>query len=117
MSRRMLIGLIAGAVLGVFCIIGLYVRMGPMVSPAFLFATWFNRVLMGLVIGFYTPRTSSIPHAVLRGAVLGLVVSFSLYSASGFIDTTGFIAGIVYGAIIDSICTAFARPPKPDTSC
>lgn len=109
MSKRAMIGLLAGAVLGVFCIVGLHFRMGSLVAPHFLFATWFNRVLMGLLIGFYTPKSSNITHAALRGGVLGLAMSFSLYTASGFIDTPGFMAGIVYGVIIDIICTKYAQ--------
>lgn len=117
MSKRALIGLLAGAVLGVFCIAGLHFRMGSQVSLLFLFATWFNRVLMGLLIGFYTPQSSNLAHAALRGGVLGLAVSFSLYTASGFIDTPGFAAGIVYGVIIDIICTKYAPRTASGPSC
>jgi hypothetical protein len=39
--------------------------------------------------------------AVMRGSVLGLLVSFAFFSSTGFIDVIGFIAGIVYGIIIE----------------
>ncbi|MFO7809837.1 MAG: hypothetical protein R6V47_00495 [Candidatus Delongbacteria bacterium] len=107
MKKRAIIGLILGAVLGVFCIIGVNTRMGDQVTGLFLFATWFNRVVMGLMIGFYTPATGNLLHSAVRGGLLGLIVSFSLYSATEFIDTPGFIAGIVYGVIIDVLATKF----------
>lgn len=63
---------------------------------------------MGLMIGLYTPVSAKIATSALRGAVLGLVVSFSLYAATNFLDTPGFMAGIVYGVIIDLTCTVIA---------
>ncbi|HXK50238.1 MAG TPA: hypothetical protein PKW56_07205 [Clostridiales bacterium] len=109
MNKRAVSGLILGAVLGVFCIIGVNARMGDQVSGMFLFSTWFNRVVMGLMIGFYTPVSKSLTTAALRGGILGLIVSFSLYSATDFIDTPGFIAGIVYGIIIDVLATRYGE--------
>jgi hypothetical protein len=41
--------------------------------------------------------------AVGRGALLGLLVSFAFYSSTGFEDVIGFIAGIVYGIIIEFV--------------
>jgi hypothetical protein len=107
MNKRMVIGLLSGAVLGIFCIFGVKFRMGDQVDGIFLFATWFNRVIMGLMIGFYSPISNRIMHSVLRGALLGLLVSFSLYVATDFLDFTGFIAGIFWGVIIDIICTKY----------
>jgi len=109
MSKRAKTGLILGAVLGVFCIFGINFRMGDQVTGLFLFATWFNRVVMGLMIGFYTPVSRKLLHSALRGGLLGLIVSFSLYSATDFLDTPGFIAGIFYGIIIDVICTKYGE--------
>ncbi|MBN2857708.1 MAG: hypothetical protein JXN63_04840 [Candidatus Delongbacteria bacterium] len=109
MNKRAASGLILGAVLGVFCIIGVNARMGDQISGMFLFATWFNRVVMGLMIGFYTPVSNSLTTGALRGGILGLIVSFSLYSATDFIDTPGFIAGIVYGIIIDVLATKYGE--------
>ena len=34
-------------------------------------------------------------------ALLGLIVSFAFYSASGFTDVVSFLAGVVYGVIIE----------------
>jgi hypothetical protein len=107
MNKRAVIGLLSGAVLGTFCILGLNIRMGNQVTGVFLFATWLNRVIMGMIIGFYSPGSNKIAYAAIRGGLLGLIISFSLYAATDFLDPLGFIAGIFYGVIIDIICTKY----------
>ena len=108
-TRRLLVCLITGALLGVVCIIGAQVRSGFTSEASYLFSFWFNRVLMGLVIGLATTFTN-IKWLLLRGAVLGLMVSFDFYSSTGFEDVVGFIAGIVYGIIIEYAAYKFNQP-------
>lgn len=100
MTKRMNASLLAGAVLGVFCIIGALVRSGFQIEYYLLFSLWYNRLLMGLVIGLPWPRIG-MPKLLVRGAVLGLIVSFAFYSATGFTDVVSFLAGLVYGVIIE----------------
>ncbi len=99
-SKRMKVSLLAGAALGVVCIIGALIRSGGSSGAGFLFALWFNRLLMGMVIGLMEDIKET-PRLILRGAVTGLLVSFAFYSADGFGDAVSFLAGIVYGAIIE----------------
>ena len=99
-SKRMKVSLLAGAALGVVCIIGALIRSGGSSGAGFLFALWFNRLLMGMVIGLMEDIKET-PHLILRGAVTGLLVSFAFYSADGFGDAVSFLAGIVYGVIIE----------------
>jgi hypothetical protein len=100
MTNRMKQSLISGAILGVFCIIGAYVRSGFEASLVFVFSLWYNRVVIGLVIG--SPwHKKSLFKSLLRGGLLGLLVSFAFYSATGFEDHVSFIAGIVYGVLIE----------------
>lgn len=108
MTKRLKLALIGGAVLGVVCVVGAYLRSGSSASPAFIFALWYNRVIIGLAIG--APwKTTSKNMALLRGATLGLMVSFAFYSATGFADPISFIAGIVYGVILEAW---LSRPEK-----
>ncbi len=108
MTKRLKLALIGGAVLGVVCVVGAYLRSGSSASPAFIFALWYNRVIIGLAIG--APwKTTSKNQALLRGALLGLMVSFAFYSATGFKDPISFIAGIVYGVILEAW---LSRPEK-----
>jgi len=105
-TKRMRVSLIAGAVLGVFCIIGALVRSGFQMETYLLFSLWYNRVLMGLLIGL--PWTNiGMPKLLIRGAVLGLIVSFAFYSSTGFTDVVSFMAGIVYGMIIEYVTFRF----------
>ncbi len=101
MNRRMKAALIGGALLGIVCVLGAYVRSGFTASPAFVFSLWYNRVIIGLVVG--APWTNTVKiKALLRGAILGLVVSFAFYSSTGFQDIVSFLAGILYGVILEA---------------
>ena len=97
MKDRRIVGLLSGAILGVVCIVGASVR-NPEVTTGFLFAFWFNRVVLGLAMGLTAP--SSKRALLVKGVVLGTFVSFAFYSSTGFQDLTGFFAGIVYGVLM-----------------
>jgi len=100
MNRRMKEALIGGALLGIVCVVGAYIRSGATASPVFVFSLWYNRVIIGLAVG--APwKEASKSKALLRGAVLGLLVSFAFYSSTGFQDPISFVAGIVYGVILE----------------
>jgi len=101
MNKRMKEALIGGALLGVVCVVGAYIRSGSSASPSFVFSLWYNRVIIGLAIGAPWQTTSRIK-ALLRGGILGLLVSFAFYSATNFQDPISFVAGIVYGTLIEA---------------
>jgi hypothetical protein len=98
----MRVSLLCGAFLGVVCIVGALVRSGGTAGIPFLFALWFNRLLMGMVIGAINEQAKP-SGLIIRGALIGLVVSFAFYSAAGFGDVVSFLAGIVYGSIIELV--------------
>jgi hypothetical protein len=110
-KKRIKIAIATGAALGIFCIIGVGTRFGVAGNELFIFSTWINRVIIGLVIGLapYYKIKSTTKNILLRGLILGLIISGSFYLATGFIDTPGFIAGIIYGGIIDYITTKYAK--------
>ncbi len=101
MSKRMKVSLIGGVLLGIVCVIGAYVRSGFSASPYFVFSLWYNRVILGLIVGAPWVKLTN-NKALLRGALLGLLVSFAFYSSTGFADPISFIAGIVYGVILEA---------------
>lgn len=106
MNKRLTLSIITGALLGIFCIIGMSYRFGVEGNEWFFAATWFNRVLMGIIIGL----AGNIKlNPALRGILFGLIVSFSLYIATDFRDSSGFGAGIVYGLIIDWVATKYSK--------
>lgn len=110
-NKRILIATVTGAILGIFCIIGVSVRLGFAGNELFIFSTWLNRVVMGFVIGFapYYAMKQTTPKVLLRGALFGLILSGSFFIATEFRDVPGFFAGIVYGIIIDYIATKYGE--------
>lgn len=107
-TKRLKVSLLTGAILGVFCIIGAYVRFGPNNEATLLFSLWYNRLLMGLLIGLPWSK-ATLPKVIVRGAILGFVVSFAYYSATGFNDVVSFLAGVVYGMIIEAVAFKFGN--------
>jgi len=101
MTKRLKKGLIGGALLGIICVIGAYVRSGFTATPDFVFSLWYNRVIIGLVIGAPWAVTET-RNALVRGGILGLLVSFAFYNATGFQDPISFVAGILYGVILEA---------------
>lgn len=101
MSKRLKEALIGGALLGIVCVVGAYLRSGSTASPIFIFSLWYNRVIIGLAVGAPWQVTTR-SKALLRGAVLGLLVSFAFYSATSFKDPVSFVAGVAYGVLLEA---------------
>ena len=101
-TKRMKVSIASGAILGVFCIVGASLRSGFQSDAYFLFALWYNRLMMGLVIGL-AGGNLGWPKLIGRGALFGLIISFAFYSSTGFHDVVSFLAGIVYGIVIEYI--------------
>ena len=96
--KKLIWSLLLGAILGVVCIVGASLRSQQTLSASYLFAFWYNRLLIGLVIGLLPKQ--SYKALFISGVILGTVVSFAFYASTNFQDVVGFIAGMVYGAII-----------------
>lgn len=101
-NKRLLVAVITGAILGIFCIIGAQSRFGGDLSNSYLFGFWFNRLLMGIVIGLLLPL-KNVKLLLVRGVVVGLIISFAFYSATEFKDLLGFLVGAGYGMIIEYV--------------
>ena len=110
-TKRMWICLASGAILGVVCIVGALIRSGFESNAYYLFSLWYNRLLMGLLIGAAW-KNLSLPKIIGRGAIFGLIVSFAFYSSTGFGDIVSFLAGIVYGIIIEYVAFRFGTVRK-----
>jgi len=65
-------------------------------------------MLIGLAGGIILVKKSST-NSIFRGACLGFIVSLSWYLSSEVRDFMGFVAGIVYGVIIDFIATKYSK--------
>ncbi|MGC9384798.1 MAG: hypothetical protein ACP5D6_09385 [Kosmotogaceae bacterium] len=111
MKKRLLISIVTGAILGIFCIIGVSNRLGFRGNELFILATWINRIIIGLVIGLapcYKIKNNT-QNIIFRGAFLGFIISGSFFLATEFKDTPGFFAGIMYGIIIDFMATKYEK--------
>jgi len=106
-----------GAILGIFCILGASERIGGWSgNEVILIGLWYNRVIMGLVIGFAGDLLlikkgirSKWVNSTLRGALLGLIISLQFYLSTNLLDLLSFIAGILFGIVIDILCTLFTQ--------
>ncbi|MFP4000987.1 MAG: hypothetical protein ACLFSM_06725 [Thermoplasmata archaeon] len=110
-KRRVGIGILTGALLGVLCIVGVGTRIGFEGNEMFLFAMWYNRVVMGLLIGlaYDVKIINSDKNFILRGLILGLVVTLAITLTSDFRDWPSFFAGLAYGPIIDWAATRYGE--------
>ncbi|HNS71742.1 MAG TPA: hypothetical protein PKK07_03400 [bacterium] len=107
-KKRLLVAIITGAILGIFCIIGVGSRIGYE-NYIFLIAMWYNRVVMGLIIGLAGEirLTNGPSNTLIRGFILGTIVSSAIFLSTEFRDVPSFFAGIVYGIIIDYVATRY----------
>ena len=108
----MLIALGVGALLGCVCIVGVGHRLGFAGNGMFLFSIWYNRFLMGLLIGLageITLLKARKSNIVLRGLLLGTLVTLASSLSTDFRDVPSFFAGIVYGPIIDAVASWLAE--------
>lgn len=97
--KRLLHGSLWGLILGVVCVLGAMLRAGEVLSFEYLFAFWYNRLLMGIVIGLFPVWT--LRESLIRGAIIGLLVSFAFFSATSYQDWIGFLFGAIYGMIVE----------------
>ncbi len=112
--RRIAIATLTGAILGVLCIIGVGSRIpgGYLPNIVFLIGMWYNRVIMGLLIGFAgdlelvkSSNDKNLENAVVRGLIFGILVSLAIFLSTEFRDVPALFAGFAYGPIIDVVST------------
>jgi len=111
MNKRLLLGVITGAILGIFCIIGASTRLGWEGNQLLILALWYNRLVLGVMIGLAGNLViiKKDWNWMLRGAGLGLIVSAAYFLTSGGIDWVSFFAGVVYGVIIEFVLNRFTK--------
>jgi len=109
-KKRISTALLTGAILGIFCIIGVGNRLG-FENLIFLIAMWYNRIVMGLMIGLAgdIQITKGPSNVFIRGALIGLFVSSAIFLSTEFRDVPSFFAGIVYGVIIDFVASKYEK--------
>lgn len=115
--KRLIVGTVLGAILGIFCVIGVSLRLPDPVYPnatVYLIGAWYNRVVMGSLIGLaggikLYKNEDNILNSIIRGAIIGAFVSVSFSFLSQAIELTYFFAGIVWGLVNDLITTRLIK--------
>lgn len=110
MKKRLKISLTTATLLGIICIIGIGTRKGFQQNQLLLIATWYNRILIGLIIGLAAEIkiTKTKYNKIIRGLTIGLIVTLALSLSTAFFDKPSFIAGIIYGGITDYLSTKYS---------
>ena len=114
-AKRLVAAASIGAVLGILCIVGVGLRIGFSGNGWYLFGMWYNRVLMGILIGFAGPwkilsgGENKLENSVVRGLILGTIVTSAILFSTSFRDLPSWAAGIAYGVIIDIGATRFSK--------
>ena len=116
-NKRVAIALTAGLAAGLFCAYGtvLMVKKGQAnfpVTAGILASIVYNRLLLGFIVGI-ADRIKL--NCVLRGAIIGAIVSLALSimplvdgQSMGSLMLVAF--GVVYGIIADVLATVFTKP-------
>ncbi|OKY79018.1 MAG: putative membrane protein [Candidatus Methanohalarchaeum thermophilum] len=110
-NKRLKITTLTGALLGIFCIIGVGLRLGFKGNEWYLFGMWYNRVVMGITIGFaenwkiIPGKENQTKNAIIRGLILGTIITSAILFSTNFKDIPSWGAGLAYGIIIDLIAT------------
>ena len=115
--KRIGIATLFGVILGIFCILGASGRVGGWNgNEVLLIGLWYNRVIMGLLIGFAgdlylikNENRSKWLNITLRGALLGFLITLQFYLSTNLLDLPTFLVGIVYGIILDLLSTLFTQ--------
>ncbi|OLS32519.1 MAG: hypothetical protein HeimAB125_08060 [Candidatus Heimdallarchaeota archaeon AB_125] len=116
--KRFLISTLAGAVLGVACIIGVGLRIPGTHADniVYLMGIWGMRVLLGMIIGLAEgivilkgEQWQKWVNAGIRGTLFGLAFSVTLLLIDPFFSFATFGAGIAYGPITDLIATGLGK--------
>jgi hypothetical protein len=113
-KKRFFLSVGLGMLLGIFCIIGVSQRIPSYITNNFkyLMAAWYNRVIMGIIIGLSGEIiiiTNKNINPILRGAIIGAIVSVGFGLLGQTIEIMFFIAGIGFGIINDVVTSKLIK--------
>jgi hypothetical protein len=111
-NRRFIVCLLGGIIAAGVCLAGRQIFFGnPVITWDTVANTMANRVLLGFVIALSGWRINHLAH----GAILGLLVSFSVSLGFLLSDPIRFLlftsAGILYGFAIEWVSTDVVKAP------
>ena len=101
-NKRLFICITGGFIAGIICSVGGHLSGN---IPEFSFfpvaSTFFNRLMLGFIIGISNLKTNYLFHGMLIGFLVSLIssISFIEEGITGFLFFT--TAGIIYGFLIE----------------
>jgi hypothetical protein len=105
-NKRLLICIIGGIIAGIICSAGGHLS-GNIYELSFftVVPTFFNRVMLGFIIGISSLKMNFLFHGALIGVLVSLITSISFLEdgITGFLFFT--TAGIIYGILIELFAT------------
>lgn len=102
-TKRIIIAMAIGVVCGIFCAYGAVWKYPGQFGTLMVASIIYNRALLGFVIGL---ADNIKAHPIVRGAILGAIVSMAMAIPSGISGVLTLAAfGIVYGIITDFVAT------------
>jgi hypothetical protein len=104
--RRIKISVALGVAAGAICLYGTWTSIPGVLTLPILATIFYDRVLLGFVVGIaYGLKI----HPLIRGAIIGAVVSLLIAIPSGIIGGALLMgAGVVYGIVTDLVATKFS---------
>ena len=106
-QKRLKRALITAFIFGILCVLSFIIRFGYKENFIYLLALFYNRLLIGVVIGLLSQKKGII--VLLRGLLLGLLIGLGLYISSEFKDVIGLIGGGIAGLVIDAVASQYTN--------
>ncbi|MFW6026536.1 MAG: hypothetical protein ACOCRX_09355 [Candidatus Woesearchaeota archaeon] len=106
-TNRMKRGILTATILAIICVAGVIIRTGYQGKRNYLLALFYNRFLMGIIISMMINKKGII--VLIRGGILGFLVSLAFYLSTGFQDPIALVVGIAYGIIIDAVASKYTN--------
>jgi len=108
--KRIGFGTICGMVAGVVCVLGNLTNIPiDSANASFLVIAFWERTILGMLIGcfgiFEFKKENQMLGAIIRSGFLGMALSWHMAFFSHVFSVNYFLAGIVFGIVIDVILT------------
>jgi hypothetical protein len=105
-NKRLIICTLGGVAAGIICSVG-GLLSGNIPEATFfaLAGPFFNRIMLGFVIGISNLKIHYLLHGILMGFLVSCInsISFLQYGLKGFFFFT--VAGMIYGLLIEWFAT------------
>lgn len=114
-TKRLFICTLGGVAAGLICSIGgLLSGNIPELTFFAIASPFFNRIMLGFVIGISNLKINYLLHGILMGFLVSCInsIAFLQYGLKGFLFFT--IAGMIYGLLIEWFATRVFKVPVLD---